>query len=103
MNNRMLEVMRSRSELLARIAAQREQVAEAGAHWQPILELADQGVAAARFLRTHPVLFGSVVTLLLVRRRGVSGLVRMGWRVWKGYGYLAVFFAKLNRRDFSRS
>ena len=102
MNERMLEVMRRRSELQARIAAQRVQIAEAGVRWQPVLALADRGIAAAGFLRSHPALVGGVAALMLIRRRGVTGLLRMGWRVWKGYRYLAAFSARLNHRVSGR-
>ncbi|MDE2117303.1 MAG: YqjK-like family protein [Betaproteobacteria bacterium] len=96
MNKRMLEVMQRRGELLARIASQREQVAEIGARWQAPLALADQGLAAIRYLRSNPVLVAGVAALLVIRRRGVVGLVRGGWRVWKGYRSLTAFSAKLS-------
>ncbi|HEU0282750.1 MAG TPA: YqjK-like family protein, partial [Gallionella sp.] len=63
MNKQMLEVMQRRGELLARIASQREQVAEIGARWQAPLTLADQGLAAMRFLRSNPVLVAGVAAL----------------------------------------
>lgn len=96
MNRRMLEVMQRRGELLARIASQREQVAEIGARWQAPLTLADQSLAAIRYLRSNPVLVAGVAALLVIRRRGVVGLVRGGWRVWKGYRSLTAFSAKLS-------
>ncbi|MBI5435924.1 MAG: YqjK-like family protein [Nitrosomonadales bacterium] len=95
MNKRMLEVMQRRGELLARIASQREQVAEIGTRWQAPLALADQGLAAMRFLRSNPVLVAGVAALFVIRRRGVVGLVRGVWGVWKGYRYLTAFSAKL--------
>lgn len=95
MNSQMLEVMQRRGELLARIASQREQVAEIGTRWQAPLALADQGLATVRFLRSHPALTAGVVALLVIRRRGVVGLVRGGWQMWKVYRYLTTFPAKL--------
>lgn len=99
MNSQMLMVMQRRSELLARIAAQREQIAEVGARWKAPLALADQGLAVVRFLRSHPVLVAGVVALLVIRRRGVVGLLKGGWRVWKGYRYLAALSEKLSSRN----
>ncbi len=99
MNSQMSVVMQRRGELLARIAAQREQVAEIGVRWQAPLALADQGLAVVRFLRSHPVLVAGVVALFVIRRRGVVGLVKGGWRVWKGYRFLAVFAEKLSPRN----
>lgn len=99
MNKQMLAVMQRRGELLARIAAQREQVAGIGARWQAPLALADQGLAVVRFLRSHPVLVAGVVELFVIRRRGVAGLVKGGWRVWKGYRFLTVLAEKLSPRN----
>ena len=99
MSEKMLAVMQRRGELLARIAAQREQLAETGARWQAPLALADQGLAAVRFLRSHPVLTTGLVALFVMRRRGIAGLVKNGWRVWKGYRFLAALSERLSPRS----
>ena len=99
MNSRMLAVMQRRGELLAKITAQREQIAETGARWQAPLALADQVLAAVRFLRSHPVLTAGVVALIVIRQRGVVGLMKGGWRAWKGYRYLAALSEKLSSRN----
>ena len=98
MNKQMRVVMQKRGELLARIASQREQVAEIGTRWQTPLALADQGLAAMRFLRSNPVLAAGVAALFVIRRRGVVGLARGAWRAWKGYRYLTALSAKLASR-----
>jgi len=98
MNKQMLEVMQRRGELLARITSQREQMAEIGTRWQAPLAIADQGLAAMRFLRSNPVLVAGVAALFVIRRRGVVGLVTGVWRVWKGYRYFTAFSAKLPSR-----
>ena len=95
MSEKMLAVMQRRSELLAKIASQREQVRQGGARWQAPLALADQGLAALRFMRARPVLVAGVAALLMWRRRGVLGVVGMGLRAWKGYRYLTGLAAKL--------
>ena len=95
MSEKMLAVMQRRGELLAKIASQREQVAQVGARWKAPLALADQGWAALRFMRARPVLVAGVVALLVWRRRGAVGTIRMGWRAWKGYRYLTGLAAKL--------
>jgi hypothetical protein len=94
MNEKLFELMQDRGELLARIAAQREQLAEIGQHWRAPLALADQGVAVVRFLRCHPLLVAGVVALFVIRRRGMAGLVRGVWRVWKGYRSFTFLLAK---------
>lgn len=98
MNEKTFELMQSRGELLARIAAQREQMTEIGTHWRIPLSLADQGVAAVHFLRCHPLLVAGVEAFFVIRRRGVAGLVRGVRRVWKGYRYFTFFSAKLSSR-----
>jgi hypothetical protein len=99
MNEQMLAVMQRRGELLAKIAAQRGQVAQIGARWQAPLALADQGLAAVRFLRSHPALVAGVVALFVIRRRGVVGLVKSGWRVWRGYRFLTALSERLSSRS----
>ncbi|MFZ2525176.1 MAG: YqjK-like family protein [Candidatus Ferrigenium altingense] len=99
MNEQMLAVMQRRGELLAKIAAQRGQVAQIGARWQAPLALADQGLAVVRFLRSHPALVAGVVALFVIRRRGVVGLVKSGWRVWKGYRFLTALSERLSPRS----
>lgn len=96
MNNEMYAVVRRRGELLARIAAQRGQVAEIGERLRTPLALGDLGVAAARFLRSSPVLGAGVIAALVIRRRGVAGMARFFWRVWRGCRYYARISAKLS-------
>lgn len=98
MNEKMFELRQSRGELLARIAAQREQMTEIGMQWRIPLALADEGVAAVRFLRCHPLLVAGVVAFSVIRRRGVAGLVRGMWLVWKGYRYFTFISARLSPR-----
>lgn len=98
MNKQMLEVMQRRGELLARIASQREQVAAISTRWKTPLALADQGLAAVRFLRTKPVLVASAMALLVIRRRGILGLTKGGWMAWKGYRFYTRVSEKLSSR-----
>ncbi|MEJ1959498.1 MAG: YqjK-like family protein [Nitrosomonadales bacterium] len=94
MNRQMAEVMQRRGELLGRIAAQREQIAGLGAHWQVPLTLADRGLAALRFLRSRPMLIVGAISMLLIRRRGAAGLIATGWRTWKLYKSAASLLKK---------
>jgi hypothetical protein len=102
MNSQMLAVMQRRGELLARIAAQREQVAEIGARLRTPLALADLGVAAARFLRSNSVLAAGVIAALVIRRRGMVGMARVIWRVWKGYRRFTAITARLSSRRYNQ-
>ena len=98
MNRQMLEIMQRRAELQAKIAAQREQLAVLGARLETPLAIADQGLAAIRFLRSNPVLVAGVAALLVIRRRGVVGLLKFVWRGWKGYRYFTTLSSKLASR-----
>lgn len=98
MNKQMLEIMQRRNELLARINSQREQLAGIGACWETPLAIADQGLAAARFLRSNPWLVAGVAVLIVIRRRGVVGLMKGAWRMWQGYRYFTAVSAKLSSR-----
>jgi len=85
MDEQMLAVRQRRGELLARIAAQREQVAETAMRWEAPLAFADKGLVVVRFLRSNPVLVAAAVAILVIRRRGVTGMLTAGWRMWRLY------------------
>ncbi len=89
MNEKLYELKQRRGELLARIAAQRGQIAEAGAEWDAPLALADRGIAGVRYLRRHPLLVAGAMAFILVRRRSAAGLMWGAWRLWKGYRYFS--------------
>lgn len=72
---------------MARIELQRGLVAEFGERLEKPLALADQGVAVLRFMQGHPLLVGGVAALAVLRRRGLAGLARQSWLLWKGYRY----------------
>lgn len=95
MNKQMLGVMQRRGELLAKIAAQREQIAEAGMRWKTPLEIADKGLAVVRFLRSNPVLVAATVAALAIRRRGVTAALASGWRIWRLYKSARSFSARM--------
>lgn len=95
MNKQMFEVMHRRSELLARIAVQREQIAGIGMRWQVPLEVADKGLAAVRFLRSNPILLAGMIAFIAIRRRGLAGMVMNGWRIWRLYKSAASFSARM--------
>lgn len=99
MNKQMHEVMQRRGNLLARIASQREHVSQIGARLETPLAFADNCLGAVRFLRARPILVASVTTLLINRRRGLIGLARGGWRLWKGYSYYVALSAKFSPRN----
>ena len=99
MNEKKLELVERRNMLLARIATQREDLAEISLQLQRPISLVDKGVAVARFLRFHPALFAGLAAFLLIRRRSVAGLAWIGWSAWKVFRDVASISAKLNSRD----
>jgi hypothetical protein len=91
----MQELQRRRAELLVQIALQREQVAAFGTKLERPLALADRGWSVVQFMRRQPLLVGVLTALFVVRRRGLTGLARMAWKAWKGYGLFRAVGAKL--------
>ena len=85
MDEKLPGLTQHRGEILARIAVQREQMTEIEAEWNAPLALADQGVAAVRFLRRHPLLVAGAMALFVIRRHSVAGLMWGVWRAWKSY------------------
>jgi hypothetical protein len=88
MNEKIFGLMQRRGELLTKIATQRDQLSEMGTQLRTPLALADLGVAALHYFRRHPLLTAGAAAFFVIRRRGVAGLVRGGWRLWKGYRYI---------------
>jgi hypothetical protein len=85
MNEKLFELTQRRGELLVRIAVQREQLTEIKTAWNAPLALADQGLAAVRFLRRHPLLVAGTMAFFVIRRHSMAGLMWGAWRVWKDY------------------
>jgi hypothetical protein len=99
MNEKKIELMERRNELLARISAQREQMTEIGMQLQSPLSLLDKGVAVARFLSFHPSLVAGAAAFMLIRRRSMAGLVWVGWSAWKVFRDITTISVKLFSRD----
>jgi len=89
------DLMVRRQKLLAKIANQREQLSALGEQWQPALLYADRARAVFGFVRGHAVMVGGVAALYLVRRNGLSLLLRSGWRAWKIYRHFKSVSARL--------
>jgi len=84
MNPKLLELAERRATLTARAAAQRAAFSRQLAPWRMPLAVVDQGVAAVRYLKSHPeLLAGIVVFVAVVRPRRVMGWLRSGWMVWR--------------------
>jgi YqjK-like protein len=69
-----------REQLRAQAAAQRQALAQAFGAWHRPLHYLDRARAAAHYLRQYPLLWGSIVLLLLWRRP--RGALKWAQRAW---------------------
>lgn len=90
--------MQRRQVLLAKIASQREELAELGACWQTPLHLADWTLGAVHFLRRHALLVVGLAGLALVKRRGAKVVLNGVWRIWKVYHFFKETAKKITVR-----
>ena len=84
MDKALSQVLLRRGELLARIRQQRADMAALASHLERPLSLADHALSLWRRAAQHPYVIGGVAAFLLWRRRGFSGLLRSGFRLWRG-------------------
>jgi hypothetical protein len=70
MNKKLLILAQQRERLVLEAARQRVQLAQAVDVWRAPLALADQGLAAIRYIRKHPILMagGSALLVKLLRK-----------------------------------
>lgn len=96
MQQRMIEIMRRREQLIARASMQRSEVSRACRSWEKSIGIIDRGLAVAMFFREHPVLLAGVTALLMaLGRRNLLGWVRRGWIAWRLYRSAGALAAKL--------
>jgi hypothetical protein len=75
-----------RERLLARCAAQRDELAALMRQLDGPLRIADKGIAGVHYLRDHPVALGGVAALLaVVQRRNLWKWARRGFVAWRAY------------------
>lgn len=89
-----------RSRLLEKIRSQKRQIADFSLRLQKPLALADAGIKAVHFIRSHPTLLtGAVAMLLALRRRDLAGLKQHGWRLLCLHPAIARLSRPSQRRD----
>ncbi len=80
------DTMLARERLLARCAAQRDDLAALSQELEGPLKLADRAVAGVRYVREHPLLLGAAVAALaVVQQRGLWKWARRGFVAWRAY------------------
>ena len=94
MKRHLADIVRRRELLLVKIQDQRMQISEIAQRWEKPLAVADMGVKVVRFLQTNYLLVAGVAALLAIRRRGITGLARGGWRLWRLYRSTLAFGSK---------
>lgn len=84
MNEKRIELAERRAALVARAAAQRQDLAQVLAPWRRPIELLEKGAEAVRSLKKHPEAMAGVAILLAVLRpwRFLRWLPS-GWAVWR--------------------
>ena len=84
MNERMIQLAERREHLIALAATQRTALARNIEPWRMPLALADQGLAALRYIKNHPAwLIGGVALFAVVRPKGLGKWMRRGWVAWR--------------------
>lgn len=78
------DILARKARLIERIANQRGQLAERVAALQPLIRIADKGIAAVRSVRAHPALVavGIGIVFALRPRRAIAWL-RRGFFAWR--------------------
>ena len=102
----LIDIARRKERLIARCAAQRENIAVAFRELQKPITIADRALAAARFLLAHPVLVVAIVAAVVGFRRRNLLLVLAArglaiWRMWRAVaawaGRMALNFRRRHR------
>lgn len=81
-----IEILLKRERLLARCAAQRDELAALTQRLDGPLKVADRGIAGVQYLREHPLLLGALVAVgTLAQRRGLLKWAQRGFVAWRAY------------------
>lgn len=84
MRHKLQRLAERRAQLVAQAAAQREALAQGIEPWRTPLALADQGLAAVRYLKRHPSWLIGAGVLLATMRPGIFGTwLRRGLLAWQ--------------------
>ena len=89
------ELVARRRSLVARCAAQREQVAQHAASLQQSLRIADIAMEAGRSIKRHPLLVGAIMSTLAVL--GPARTVRWLGKALSGYSLIKDLRTMLRR------
>lgn len=84
MNGKLSRLAERRSLLIAQAEVQRTALALNMAPWRARLALADRGIAAVRYVRSHPALLvGAALLVAVLRPRRTGAWLQRGWLAWQ--------------------
>lgn len=84
MNDKLIRLAERRDRLVAQAAAQRISLAQNIEPWRQPLARADQGLAALRYIRSHPAwIVGGAVLLAVLRPGRIGKWLGRGWVTWQ--------------------
>jgi hypothetical protein len=84
MNDKLIRLAERRERLVAQAAAQRVVLTQNIEPWRQPLARADQGLAALRYIRSHPAwIVGGVVLLAVLRLGRIGKWLGRGWVTWQ--------------------
>lgn len=97
--SRLNDIQRRREQLVARAAAQRDDMAEMFAQLHTPLQLADKGISFLRFIASHPIipaatLVGVIAVLIATRRFNMMKWIERGFVAWRMYRSFKQFSKK---------
>jgi hypothetical protein len=79
---RQIALASRRERLIAQAELQRMRIGAAFQRWEKPAAVVDQGIAAGRFLKSHPLLLAGVIAV-------AAGLGRRSLLRWAGRGFVA--------------
>lgn len=84
MNEKLSRLAERRERLVAQAAAQRMALAQNIEPWRQPLARADRGLAALRYIKSHPAwIVGGAALLAIVRPGRAGNWLTRGWVAWK--------------------
>jgi len=99
---RLAEIQARRERLVAKSAEQRDEVALLLSPWRGPLHVADRGLVAVVYVRTHPaIMVIAAAALVILAPRRAFRWTKRAFAVWRGYRWA---FKALNQvaRDVPR-
>jgi small neutral amino acid transporter SnatA (MarC family) len=95
-NRRLAQIQVRRERLLAKAAAQRDEVTLLLSPWATPLAVADRGVAVVTYVRAHPSLaLVAVAALVVLSPKRAFRWARTGFAAWRGYRWAVAALARM--------